>query len=82
MNVGQVIACAREWVELYGRHTPGFCGAHRYQNAAVANKALALVRERGAKGFVVQADVARPKEISRMVELIQAEFGTPDIFLG
>jgi len=28
MNVGQVIACAREWVELYGRHTLGFCSAH------------------------------------------------------
>jgi len=28
MNVGQVIACAREWVELYGRHTLGFCCAH------------------------------------------------------
>jgi hypothetical protein len=28
MNVGQVIDCVTEWVELYGRHTPGFCGAH------------------------------------------------------
>ena len=28
MNVGQIIECATGWVELYGRHTPGFCGAH------------------------------------------------------
>jgi len=28
MNVGQIIDCVTEWVELYGRHTPGFCGAH------------------------------------------------------
>lgn len=28
MNVGQVIELAREWVEVYGSQTPGFCGAH------------------------------------------------------
>jgi hypothetical protein len=28
MNVGQVIELAKEWVEIYGSRTPGFCGAH------------------------------------------------------
>lgn len=28
MNIGQVIALAKEWVETYGSRIPGFCGAH------------------------------------------------------
>jgi hypothetical protein len=28
MNVGQVITLVKEWVEVYGSHRPGFCGAH------------------------------------------------------
>ncbi len=28
MNVGQVIELAKEWVEIHGSQTPGFCGAH------------------------------------------------------
>ena len=28
MNVKQVIELAKEWVEIYGSQTPGFCGAH------------------------------------------------------
>ena len=49
---------------------------HYYQNATAADETLALVRERGAEGFVVQADVARPEEVSRMVSRVQAEFGS------
>jgi NAD(P)-dependent dehydrogenase (short-subunit alcohol dehydrogenase family) len=55
---------------------------HYYQNAAAANETLAVVRERGAEGFVVQADVARPQEISRMFNHVQSEFGTLDIFVS
>ena len=55
---------------------------HYYQNATAANQTLALVRERGAEGFVVQADVARPEEVSRMIERVKAEFGSLDIFVS
>jgi NAD(P)-dependent dehydrogenase (short-subunit alcohol dehydrogenase family) len=55
---------------------------HYYQNATAANQTLALIRERGADGFVVQADVTRPEEVSRMVERVKAEFGTLDIFVS
>src|SRR6266540_5973148 len=55
---------------------------HYYQNAAAANDTLAMVREHGSTGFVIQADVARPEEISRMFERVQSEFGTLDIFVS
>ncbi|MFL5803624.1 MAG: SDR family oxidoreductase, partial [Roseiflexaceae bacterium] len=55
---------------------------HYYQNESAANETLALVRERGVEGFVVQADVAHPEEISRMFKMVQAEFGTLDIFVS
>ncbi len=55
---------------------------HYYQNAAAANETLAQVRARGSEGFVIQADVAHPEEISRMFNRVQAEFGTLDIFVS
>jgi NAD(P)-dependent dehydrogenase (short-subunit alcohol dehydrogenase family) len=55
---------------------------HYYQNEAAANNTLAQVRERGANGFVVQADVSRPQEISRMFSRVQSEFGALDIFVS
>jgi len=41
---------------------------HYYQNEAAALDTLAQVRERGAVGFVVQADVLNPKQINQMFE--------------
>ena len=41
-------------------------GVHYYQNEAAANDTLAKVRERGADGFVVQADVRNPEDINSM----------------
>ncbi|HJZ48923.1 MAG TPA: SDR family oxidoreductase, partial [Roseiflexaceae bacterium] len=55
---------------------------HYYQNEAAAKETLAMVRDRGADGFVVQADVARPEEVSRMISRVQAEFGSLDIFVS
>jgi len=55
---------------------------HYYQNEAAALDTLAQVRERGADGFVVQADVTRPEEIQRMFERIEREFGTLDILVS
>jgi enoyl-[acyl-carrier protein] reductase III len=55
---------------------------HYYQNAAAAHETLAQVRARGSDGFVIQADVVRPEEISRMFEQVRSQFGTLDIFVS
>ena len=55
---------------------------HYYQNEAAALDTLAQVRERGADGFAVQADVMDPKQITRMFGKVKAEFGKLDIFVG
>jgi enoyl-[acyl-carrier protein] reductase III len=55
---------------------------HYYQNEAAALDTLAQVRERGADGFVVQADVLDPKQITRMFGKVKAEFGKLDIFVS
>jgi NAD(P)-dependent dehydrogenase (short-subunit alcohol dehydrogenase family) len=55
---------------------------HYYQNEAAAKATLARIREGGSNGFVVQADIRRPEEISRMFERVKAEFGALDIFVS
>src|SRR5713226_6019904 len=53
---------------------------HYYQNEAAAVNTLAQVRKLGADGFVVQADVLRPEQITQMFRKVQDEFGKLDIF--
>ncbi len=55
---------------------------HYYQNESAANDTLAKVRERGADGFVVQADVSRLEDVSRMFNRVREEFGKLDIFVS
>jgi NAD(P)-dependent dehydrogenase (short-subunit alcohol dehydrogenase family) len=55
---------------------------HYYQNAAAANETLARVRERGAEGVVLQGDVSRPEDLTRLFNRVQAAFGTLDIFVS
>src|SRR5205814_6185947 len=55
---------------------------HYYQNEAAALDTLAQVRERGAGGFAVQADVLDPQQITQMVSKVKAEFGKVDIFVS
>ena len=55
---------------------------HYYQNEAAANDTLAQVRAQGSEGFLVQADVSQPEEISRMFNRVQTEFGRLDIFVS
>lgn len=55
---------------------------HYYQNQRAANDTLARVRDHGAQGIVVQADVSRPEEITRMFQAVRAEFGKLDIFVS
>ena len=53
-----------------------------YKNDAAAKDTLARVRERGSDGFIVQADVCHPEEITRMFRKVKDEFGALDIFVS
>src|SRR5882672_310241 len=57
-------------------------GVNHYQNEAAADDTLAKIRERGSDGFVIQGDVRRPQDISRMFKRVQEEFGALDIFVS
>ena len=57
-------------------------GINYVQNETAALDTLSKVRERGADGFVVQADISRPEEITAMVKKVESEFGTLDIFVS
>jgi enoyl-[acyl-carrier protein] reductase III len=51
-------------------------------NEAAARETLAAVQKVGSDGFVIQADVSRPKDISRMAAAVRDEFGALDIFVS
>ncbi len=55
---------------------------HYYQNEDAANETMKLIRERGANGTIVQADVARLEDIKRMFATIRSEFGGLGIFVN
>ncbi len=55
---------------------------HYYQNEDAAKKTLAEIRKRGSDGVLVQADVTRPEQITRMFGKVKADFGKLDIFVS
>jgi NAD(P)-dependent dehydrogenase (short-subunit alcohol dehydrogenase family) len=55
---------------------------HYYKNEKAAKETLAEVRKRGSEGLIVQADVTRPEEITRMFQKVRADFGALDIFVS
>ena len=55
---------------------------HYFQNVEAANETLRLVRQSGADGFVVQADVTKPEEVRRIFDEIRAQFGALDVFVA
>jgi len=55
---------------------------HYFRNEAAANDTLAEIRKRGSDGFLVQADVCHPDEISRMFGEVKSRFGKLDIFVS
>ncbi|MGC2182634.1 MAG: SDR family oxidoreductase [Terriglobales bacterium] len=55
---------------------------HYYQNEGAAKKTLAKIQECGSDGFVVQADVCLPEEVSRIFKRVESEFGSLDIFVS
>jgi len=54
---------------------------HYYKNSDAANDTLGKVRECGADGITVQADVSRPEEIRRMFDQVKSALGGVDIFV-
>jgi NAD(P)-dependent dehydrogenase (short-subunit alcohol dehydrogenase family) len=55
---------------------------HYYRNQAAAEATLAKIREHGSDGFLVQADVCHPDEISQMFAKVKSQFGALDIFVN
>src|SRR5207245_8217780 len=52
------------------------------KNEAAAKDTLAKVKQRGSDGFVIQADVCRPDDITRMFARVKSEFGKLAIFVS
>ncbi len=51
-------------------------------NEAAAKETLTEVQKMGSDGFIIQADVSRPEDMSRMFSTVEAEFGSLDIFVS
>ena len=57
-------------------------GIHYYRNEPAANSTLAEVRKRGSDGFIVQADICRMDDITRMFAEVKKQFGKLHIFVA
>src|SRR5260370_15714582 len=57
-------------------------GVHYYRNESAAKDTLAEIRKRGSHGFLVQANVCRPEEITNMFREVKTQFGKLDIFVS
>src|SRR5882672_8483783 len=55
---------------------------HYYQNENAAQATLDKIRELGADGFLVQADVCQPDEVKRIFKQVRSKFGVLDIFVS
>src|SRR5690348_18485648 len=52
------------------------------KNEEAANQTLAKIRENGGDGFTLQADVADPKAVKKMFQMVREKFGRLDIFVA
>ena len=57
-------------------------GVHYYRNESAAKNTLEEIRKRGSDGFIVQADVCKPDDITRMLSQVRAQFGKLEIFVA
>src|SRR5713226_2013940 len=57
-------------------------GVHYFRNEAAAKDTLAEIRKRGSDGFLVQADICKMDEITRMFGEVKTHFTTLDIFIS
>jgi enoyl-[acyl-carrier protein] reductase III len=55
---------------------------HYFQNEDAAKETLAQVRKRGSDGFLVQADVTRPDQITEMFQKVKTQFEQLDVFVS
>jgi enoyl-[acyl-carrier protein] reductase III len=55
---------------------------HYYQNKNAAETTLKKIRDLGADGFLVQADVCRTEEVRHIFQQVRSEFGSLDIFVS
>ena len=55
---------------------------HYFQNEGAAKETLERIRKRGSDGFLVQADVTRPNQITEVLRKVKTEFGKLDIFVS
>jgi enoyl-[acyl-carrier protein] reductase III len=55
---------------------------HYYQNEAAAKQTLAMIRDRGSQGLIVQADTTKPDQVVSMVKKASSDFGALDIFVS
>lgn len=55
---------------------------HYYRNEAAAQDTLAEIRKLGSDGFLVQADVCRVEDITRLFATVKTQFGGLDIFVA
>ena len=55
---------------------------HYFQNEGAAKETLEQIRKRGSDGFLVQADVTRPDQITEMFRKVKTEFGKLDMFVS
>jgi enoyl-[acyl-carrier protein] reductase III len=55
---------------------------HYYRNEKAAKDTLAGVRRAGSDGIVAQADVTKADEVKRLVDRMEADFGSLDIFIN
>lgn len=52
------------------------------KDEAAANDTLSKIKALGADGFIVQADVSKPEDITRMTAAVKEKFGALDIFVS
>jgi NAD(P)-dependent dehydrogenase (short-subunit alcohol dehydrogenase family) len=55
---------------------------HYYLQADAARDTLARIRACESDGFVVQADLSRPEDVSRLFQQVEDHFGALDIFVS
>jgi NAD(P)-dependent dehydrogenase (short-subunit alcohol dehydrogenase family) len=55
---------------------------HYFQNESAAKDTLESIRQLGSNGMIVQGDVTRAADITRMFEAVKSGFGKLDIFVS
>jgi len=55
---------------------------HYFQNESAAKETLAMIKDRGAMGFILQADTTRPEQITSLIRKAHAECAALDIFVS